>query len=220
MQPQDSNTYWAQGGIIYRGEHDSPDALAEDILRAGAGHSYPKAVHILAEEGPQTLRRILLERVDVGFDRESDGDLSLALEGGHSIPRIVHVADYTGKAIELALVRALAAHPNVTLLTGHGGRSADAVAPFAQPAGGVRTALLHRRASFRSGQRAGQALPGARDHPGNRRAGADLPAHHQPGRRAVAMAWPWPSVSRRASSTWSSSSFTPPRSTTSTRPTC
>ena len=52
VQPQDSNTYWAQGGIIYRGEHDSPDALAGDILRAGAGHSYPKAVHILAEEGP------------------------------------------------------------------------------------------------------------------------------------------------------------------------
>ncbi len=118
-QLEDSNTYWAQGGIIYRGDEDSPQALAEDIIRAGAGHSYPKAVQILAEEGPSTLRRILLERVDVGFDREADGDLSLALEGGHSIPRIVHVADYTGKAIELALVKALRAHPNVTLLTGH-----------------------------------------------------------------------------------------------------
>ncbi len=27
-EPEDSNTLWAQGGIIYRGEHDSPDALA------------------------------------------------------------------------------------------------------------------------------------------------------------------------------------------------
>jgi hypothetical protein len=27
---------------------NSPDALAQDILRAGAGHSYPKAAQILA----------------------------------------------------------------------------------------------------------------------------------------------------------------------------
>ena len=47
------------------------------------------------------------------------GTLSLALEGGHSLPRIIHAADATGKAIETALVRALQAHPNVTLLIGH-----------------------------------------------------------------------------------------------------
>ncbi len=119
MEPEDSNTLWAQGGIIYRGEHDSPDALAQDIVRAGAGHSYPKAAQILAEEGPPVLKRMLLERAPVDFDHTSDGELSLALEGGHSMPRILHVADYTGKAIELALVKALQAHPNITLLTGH-----------------------------------------------------------------------------------------------------
>ncbi|NIN66026.1 MAG: FAD-dependent oxidoreductase, partial [Anaerolineae bacterium] len=48
----DSNTYWAQGGIVYRGRDDSAELLAEDIMRAGAGHSYPKAVTILAEQGP------------------------------------------------------------------------------------------------------------------------------------------------------------------------
>lgn len=118
-QPEDSNTYWAQGGIIYRGEHDSPNDLATDILRAGAGHSYPPAVHILAAEGPPILKRVLLERVGVEFDRSDSGALSLALEGGHSMPRILHVADYTGRAIETALMRALAAHPRITLLTGH-----------------------------------------------------------------------------------------------------
>ena len=51
-QPEDSNTLWAQGGIIYEGVHDLPADLEKDILRAGAGHSYPKAVAILAEEGP------------------------------------------------------------------------------------------------------------------------------------------------------------------------
>lgn len=118
-EPQDSNTLWAQGGIIYRGEHDSPAALVADILRAGAGLSYPKAAQILAQEGPPLLQQILLTRAPVEFDRDADGDLSLALEGGHSMPRIVHVADYTGRAIELALIKAMQAHPNITLLTGH-----------------------------------------------------------------------------------------------------
>ncbi|MCS6844594.1 MAG: L-aspartate oxidase [Caldilineales bacterium] len=118
-QPEDSNTLWAQGGIIYRGVDDSPDDLVADILRAGAGHSYPPAARILAEEGPEAVRRILIERVGVQFDRDERGELALALEGGHSKPRIVHVADYTGKAIELALIRAVQAHPNITLLIGH-----------------------------------------------------------------------------------------------------
>lgn len=117
--PQESNTYYAQGGIIYRGVDDSPAALAEDILRAGDHHCHPAAVALLAEEGPRRVEEVLLERAKVQFDRTSDDQLSLVREGGHSMHRILHVADYTGKAIEVALVAALRAHPNVTLLTGH-----------------------------------------------------------------------------------------------------
>jgi L-aspartate oxidase len=43
----------------------------------------------------------------------------VALEGGHTLPRIVHAADATGAAIEKALLAALAKEPNVTLLAGH-----------------------------------------------------------------------------------------------------
>ena len=118
-QAKDTNTYWAQGGIIYKGVEDSPQLLAEDIERAGAGHCNPVAVRILAENGPSAFERILLDRVNVDFDRQEDGSLSLALEGGHSVPRIAHAADHTGKAIELALLAAIKDHPNVTLLTGH-----------------------------------------------------------------------------------------------------
>lgn len=134
--PEDTSTLWAQGGIIYTGPGDSPDLLAEDIERAGAGHSYPKAVQILAEQGPDAVRRILLERVGVPFDRHATAEdtpesaaattsthtaegLSLALEGGHSLPRIIHAADATGRAIEIALLNAVRAHPNITLLTQH-----------------------------------------------------------------------------------------------------
>ncbi|MEZ4869959.1 MAG: L-aspartate oxidase [Caldilineaceae bacterium] len=117
--PEDSNTYWAQGGIIYQGVNDSPALLAEDVQRAGADHCYPRAVQLLAEAGPGSVRRLLLERAEVAFDRTADGQLSLALEGGHTLPRIIHAADATGKAIEIGLLNALRTHPNVTLLTGH-----------------------------------------------------------------------------------------------------
>jgi L-aspartate oxidase len=117
--PQESNTLYAQGGIIYRGLGDSPKALETDILRAGDGHCNPRAVTILAREGPDLVKQVLIETAGVQFDRKGDGDLSLVREGGHSIPRILHVADYTGKAIEEALIAALSRHPNVRLLTGH-----------------------------------------------------------------------------------------------------
>ncbi|HLF26991.1 MAG TPA: L-aspartate oxidase [Anaerolineae bacterium] len=118
-EPGESNTYYAQGGIIYRGQDDSPARLIEDIIRAGAGHSNPTAVNLLAEEGPALVERILIDKIGVPFDRLANGGLSLTLEGGHSTPRIAHAADATGQAIEIALLRALQSHPNVTLLTRH-----------------------------------------------------------------------------------------------------
>jgi L-aspartate oxidase len=47
VEPAETNTYYAQGGIIYRSIDDSPDLLAKDILHAGAGHCNPRAVQIL-----------------------------------------------------------------------------------------------------------------------------------------------------------------------------
>ena len=118
-EPNESNTYYAQGGIIYRGKEDSPSLLMDDIARAGAGYCNTHAVALLAEQGPDLVRQFLIERVGVPFDHTPDGELSLALEGGHSVPRIVHTADSTGQAIEVALLQKLADHPNVRLLSGH-----------------------------------------------------------------------------------------------------
>ncbi len=112
-----ANTYWAQGGIVYRGENDSPELLIGDILHAGAGHGNYEAVKLLAEFGPDLVQRILIDRLGVEFDRAPDGQLSLNMEGGHQVPRILHVADATGKSIETALSVQLQKHPNVTMLT-------------------------------------------------------------------------------------------------------
>jgi L-aspartate oxidase len=116
--PEESNTYYAQGGIVARGIDDSVDLLVEDILRAGAGLSSPDAARLLALEGPRLVQEILVDTLQVPFNREDDGTLGYTREGGHSISRILHVGDATGRAIEKALVARLRELPNVHILTG------------------------------------------------------------------------------------------------------
>jgi L-aspartate oxidase len=115
--PEESNTYYAQGGIVYEGVEDSPELLIQDTLRAGAGYCNPEAIKILANDGPKLVRSILLQKLNIPFDQTSNNKLSLVLEGGHSVPRILHSSDATGSLIEQHLVQALKSHPNVTLLT-------------------------------------------------------------------------------------------------------
>jgi L-aspartate oxidase len=117
--PVETATYYAQGGIVYRGSGDSSRLLAEDIIRAGDGLNDPRAVAMLCEEGPTLLRRLLIEELKVPFDAKSSGEYDLTLEAAHSAPRILHVADATGKAIEERLLSALRSRPNVELLARH-----------------------------------------------------------------------------------------------------
>jgi L-aspartate oxidase len=99
-----TNTWRAQGGIVFRGQNDSPELLARDILSAGSDYGLAEAAAFLAEEGPRCVQKWLLERLHVSFDRGPDGQLDLALEAAHSLPRILHAADRTGAAIEQALL--------------------------------------------------------------------------------------------------------------------
>ncbi|MBI4419136.1 MAG: L-aspartate oxidase [Ignavibacteriales bacterium] len=118
-QPQESATLFAQGGIVYQGLEDSSELLIDDILRAGAGRSLPKAVEILVREGPSLVRSILIEKLRVPFDKAPNDELSLVREGGHSLNRILHAADMTGRQIETHLIEALQTFPNVKILTGY-----------------------------------------------------------------------------------------------------
>ena len=115
--PKDCNTFWAQGGIIYEGENDSPAKLIEDVLRAGAGLSNEEAVRFLAVEGPRVVRELLLEEMHVPFSTSEEGELDLTQEGAHSIPRIIHAGDATGRAIEISLLNRVKSEPNITLAT-------------------------------------------------------------------------------------------------------
>jgi L-aspartate oxidase len=115
----ESNSSYAQGGIVARGGEDTTDLLVDDVVRAGAGLSYPPAAQLLAEQGPGLLREILIDKAGVRFDGDESGSLTFGLEGGHSCRRILHVGDISGQAIMQGLLTALAERSNVTLLTGH-----------------------------------------------------------------------------------------------------
>jgi L-aspartate oxidase len=116
--PEESNTRYAQGGIVARGTDDSVDLLVEDILGAGAGLSSPEAARLLAEDGPRLVNEILVDKLKVPFNREADGTLAYTREGGHSVARILHVEDATGRAIEQALIAELKQLSNVHIFAG------------------------------------------------------------------------------------------------------
>jgi L-aspartate oxidase len=119
-RPEESNTLYAQGGIIYRGKVDSPAQLAADITAAGDGLCHPGAVDLLAREGPRLVDEVLIRDARVEFDHTDDGSgaLDLTAEAAHSTARIVHHADATGRSIEDAMLAAVAREPAIELLTG------------------------------------------------------------------------------------------------------
>ncbi len=102
-----SATRWAEGGVaaVLGGDEDSTDLHLADTLKAGAGLCDEEAVRILVDEGPGRVHELIT--LGVEFDREASGLLSLAREGGHSRPRVVHAGGAaTGAEVERALVDA------------------------------------------------------------------------------------------------------------------
>ena len=99
----ESNTYNAQGGIVFRANDDTGQALYDDIVRAGSGVNNPEAVKFLVENGPREVYDFLVKKVKVPFSRNKAGELDLTKEAAHSTRRIIHSDDITGRSIELAL---------------------------------------------------------------------------------------------------------------------
>ena len=105
---EQSTTRWAQGGVaaVLGGDPDSTDLHLADTLAAGAGLCDIDAVRVLVEEGPTRVRDLIT--LGAAFDRDDQGRLELAREGGHSLARVVHAGGAaTGAEIERALVAAV-----------------------------------------------------------------------------------------------------------------
>lgn len=112
------NTALAQGGIVFRADQGDPRDLEADILTAGWRQNYLRAVRFLARKGPQAVSEMLVDRLNTPFVRTAGGEFERIMEGGHSRPRILHDADFTGRTIMDRLMAAVAAEPGITVLTG------------------------------------------------------------------------------------------------------
>ena len=103
----DSNTNFAQGGLAaVMAAEDNFDNHVRDTLVAGDGLCDEAAVRAIVSDAPARVRELV--EIGLEFSREPNGQFELGREGGHSHRRILHVKDMTGKAIEEALLRAVA----------------------------------------------------------------------------------------------------------------
>jgi L-aspartate oxidase len=113
--PRESNTGYAQGGIAAAlGADDSPDLHARDTIAAGDGLCAPAAVEVLVHEGPRYVQELL----DWGaaFDRDANGRPSLGREAAHSVRRVLHARDVTGREIARLLWSRVSGLPGVRII--------------------------------------------------------------------------------------------------------
>ena len=111
---EENDTYLAQGGIsTARNIHDIPQFI-EDTLNAGQYLNDSKAVEVLADESMTNINYI--KELGMPLDTSDNGQLSYTKEGAHSINRIVHVKDETGKFLWETLIKEVKNHPNITML--------------------------------------------------------------------------------------------------------
>jgi len=118
-QLEESNTFYAQGGIVSLGPDDHPELLMQDILETGDHANNPAAVELLSEEGKQLVDDILIRELDIPFARTSPDQLDYAHEAAHSRRRILHVEDTTGKTLEEKYISRLKTFDNVRFLPDH-----------------------------------------------------------------------------------------------------
>ncbi len=111
--PLESNSSWAQGGIAFSGQGDTPELFAKDIFEAGAGLCNPAAVELLASRGPRLVQEFLIDTLGITFEP------TLTREAAHCMPRILHAKDTTGRAIAESMMAAMTAEPNIEILTQH-----------------------------------------------------------------------------------------------------
>ena len=114
----ESNTGYAQGGIAAAlGPDDTPDLHAADTIKAGDGLCDESAVRVLVTDGP----RYVQELIDWGarFARQADGTLELGREAAHSVRRVLHAADATGREIGRVLWERVRGLPSIETIN-HG----------------------------------------------------------------------------------------------------
>ena len=120
-EQSESNTNLAQGGIaaVYDKE-DRFEYHINDTIAAGAGLCKEDVVRFVVMDGPERINELL--EWGVKFTRTGDDEAShydLGREGGHSMRRVLHARDLTGKEIERALHEKASLKRNIAIFENH-----------------------------------------------------------------------------------------------------
>ncbi len=113
-----SNSVLAQGGIAVSldEQNDSPQLHFKDTLFAGAGLCKDESVWVLVEEAAENIKNLC--SLGVNFDK-SGQQLSLTREGAHSVNRIIHSGDTTGKEVCDKLIEEAQKRNNISIFERH-----------------------------------------------------------------------------------------------------
>lgn len=112
-QPEDSDSFLAQGGISVLKNQDDYEAYFEDTLKAGRYKNNKKSVEVLIRSS----RSIIEDLVELGVNFDCEGaDFSYTREGAHSVNRILHHKDVTGKEITEKLLEQVKKKSNITII--------------------------------------------------------------------------------------------------------
>lgn len=122
-RPEITNTFWAQGGIIYSPkDHNDQEGLVKDILKASSYTSNVEAAKVLSVRSAEIIDEMLIRKSNTNFAKGPKGELLYTKEAAHSRERIIYQGDMTGKEIQISLLNYLddqKRFPNVTFLTSH-----------------------------------------------------------------------------------------------------
>ncbi|MBU2053691.1 MAG: L-aspartate oxidase [Proteobacteria bacterium] len=116
----DSNTNMAQGGIA--AVYDKADRFEyhiADTLTCGAGLCDDEVVRFVVEEGPERIRELVEWGVEFTRSASDPGQFDLGREGGHSMRRVLHAKDLTGREIERALHEKVSRQKNIRIFENH-----------------------------------------------------------------------------------------------------
>ena len=115
----ENSSYYAQGGIAAVWDlDDSFESHVQDTLNAGAGLCDRETVEFVINQGPESIEWLIEN--GVAFSRRNRGssqsdEFHLTKEGGHSVRRVIHSADATGRNVEITLEARIRAHRNITV---------------------------------------------------------------------------------------------------------
>lgn len=110
---ENSDSFLAQGGISTLKNSSDYASYFEDTMRAGHYENNRESVKVMIESSSLIMKELI--EAGVEFDRVN-GELSYTREGAHSVYRILHHKDITGKEITSKLIAKVKELDNATIL--------------------------------------------------------------------------------------------------------